>query len=83
MTTIAESLSKLAENLEYEDLSKAVIDRTKYLAMDFIGFAERGNSFESNKPIHQFIKNLGGKGEGVIIGNKDLHTLPQYAALAN
>lgn len=83
MTTIAESLSKLAENLEYEALSTAVIDRTKYLAMDFIGLAARGNSFESNKPIHQFIKNLGGKGEGVIIGNKNLHTLPQYAALAN
>jgi 2-methylcitrate dehydratase PrpD len=81
--TIAESLSELVVTLKYEDLSQEVIDRTKYLALDFIGLALRGNTFESSKPIHQFIKTLGGKGEGIIIGNKDFNTLPQYAALAN
>lgn len=80
---IAESLSELVANLKYENLSKAVIDRSKYLALDFIGLAARGNTFESSKPIHQFITTLGGTGEGVVIGSNDIHTLPQYAALAN
>jgi 2-methylcitrate dehydratase PrpD len=80
---IAQSLSQMIHSLQYSDLSEEVIDRTKYLALDFVGLAARGGIFESSKPIHNFIKAQGGKGEGIIIGNKELKTLPQYAALAN
>ncbi|MEC1525421.1 MmgE/PrpD family protein [Neobacillus niacini] len=80
---IAETFAQMVHTLQYQDLSEEVIDRTKYLALDFIGLAARGSQFDSSKPIHDFIRNYGGQGNGVVIGAKDLSPLPQYAALAN
>jgi 2-methylcitrate dehydratase PrpD len=80
---IADSLSNLIHKLQFTDLSDEVIERTKYLALDFIGLAARGSTFESSKPIHELISSLGGQGKGVVIGNKELSPLPHYAALAN
>ena len=80
---IAESLAKLICGLEFNDLSEGVIDRTKYLAIDFIGLAARGNTFESSKPIHELINLYAGKGKGVVIGSSELSPLPPYAAMAN
>jgi 2-methylcitrate dehydratase PrpD len=80
---IAESLAKMIYDLQFNDLSEEVIDRTKYLALDFIGLAARGNTFESSQPIHELIRLYGGKGKGIVIGSKDLSPFPQYAALAN
>ena len=80
---IANSLAKMIHNLQFTDLSKEVIDRTKYLALDFVGLAARGSTFESSQPIHEFIRSYGGQGKGVVIGSKALSPLPQYAALAN
>src|SRR4051794_7511594 len=80
---IAESLAKMIQGLQFNDLSEEVIDRTKYLALDFIGLAARGNDFDSSQPIHDFIRSHGGQGNGVVIGAEELSPLPQYAALAN
>jgi 2-methylcitrate dehydratase PrpD len=80
---LAESLAQMITNLQFNDLSGEVIDRTKYLALDFIGLSARGSKFESSKPIHEFIRSHGGQGNGVVIGATDLSPLPQYAALAN
>jgi 2-methylcitrate dehydratase PrpD len=80
---IAESLASMIHGLQFDDLSQEVIDRTKYLALDFIGLAARGSQFESSQPIHAFIRSHGGKGNGVVIGAEDLSPLAQYAALAN
>lgn len=79
----AELLSKMSHNIQFEDLPKEVVDRTKYLMLDYIGLAARGSVFESSKPIHEFIKKNGSNGDGVIIGKGEIRTLPQYAALAN
>jgi 2-methylcitrate dehydratase PrpD len=80
---IALSLAKMIHDLKFNDLSGEVVDRTKYLALDFIGLAARGSIFESSKPIHELIRSYGGQGKGVVIGLKELSPLPQYAALAN
>jgi 2-methylcitrate dehydratase PrpD len=80
---IAESLANMIHGLQFNDLSQEVIDRTKYLALDFVGLAARGNHFESSQPIHDFIRSHGGQGNGVVIGAEELSPLPQYAALAN
>ncbi|MFC2949186.1 MmgE/PrpD family protein [Virgibacillus sediminis] len=69
--------------LNFEDLSTTVIDRVKYLTLDFIGLAARGSMFESSKPLQNFIHKAGGVGEGSVIGQQGLKPLPQYAALAN
>ena len=81
--TIASSLAEMIHNLQFNDLSEEVIDRTKYLALDFIGLAARGNTFKSSQPIHEVIRSYGGQGKGVVIGAKNLSPLPHYAALAN
>ncbi|WP_010530076.1 MmgE/PrpD family protein [Lentibacillus jeotgali] len=70
-------------NLSYGKLSEEVVDRVKYLTLDFIGLASRGSLFTSSKPLQTFIEKFGGDGDGTIIGNKELSSLPQYAALAN
>lgn len=81
--TIAELLAQMIQNLTFKDLSEEVIDRTKYLALDFIGLAARGNTFDSSKPIHELIKKYGGEGKGIVMGANELSPLPHYAALAN
>lgn len=81
---IAEAFAQLIQNVSYSDLSEEVIDRTKYLALDYIGLAARGNTFESSKPIHEFIASYGGgAGSSVVIGADQLNPYPHYAALAN
>lgn len=80
---IAESLAKMICELQFNELSEKVVDRTKYLSLDFIGLAARGNAFESSQPIHELLRLYGGQGRGVVIGSNKLNPLPQYAALAN
>ncbi|MED1607545.1 MmgE/PrpD family protein [Cytobacillus kochii] len=80
---IAEVIADLICDITYEDLSEEIKNRTKYLALDFIGLATRGSTFKSSKPIQSFIASLGGDENGVVIGSNHLSPLPQYAALAN
>jgi 2-methylcitrate dehydratase PrpD len=80
---IAETIAKMVHDLQFSHLSEEVIDRTKYLTLDYVGLAAKGSTFESSKPIHEMIKKLGGEGNGVVIGTEQLHPLPHYAALAN
>lgn len=80
---ITKELVKYCYNLRYDDLPLEVVDRTKYLVLDFIGVAGRGSLEDSTKVLYRFIKDISftTKG-GVIIGTKG--TAPyQYSALAN
>lgn len=76
-------LATLVHNLQFDELSEDVVDRTKYLALDYIGLATRGSTFTSSEPIQEVIRLYGGEGEGKVIGQKELKPLPHYAALAN
>ena len=80
---VSESLAYLTSSIKYSELSDEVIDRTKYLALDYLGLAARGSIFSSSEPIHTLLRTIGGVGEGVVVGNKDLRPSYQYAALAN
>jgi 2-methylcitrate dehydratase PrpD len=84
--TKAEALAKLSSQIDLstqtQDRAK-LIDRTKYLTLDFIGLAARGSILESSQPVIQFIEKFGGKGDVSVFARKDLKPLPQYAALAN
>ncbi|GAK09878.1 MmgE/PrpD family protein [Geomicrobium sp. JCM 19038] len=81
--TITTELSKMAKALTFDDLSEEVIDRTKYLLLDFVGLAARGNHYESNAPILNYVKRQGLTGNGVVIGNDGETYQPHYAALLN
>ena len=78
---ITQGLAKYCSELEYRQLPDEVVDRVKYLFLDFIGVAIRGARSESSKSMYRFVREMG-KGNGVIIGTKD--KAPHiYSALAN
>ncbi|MBP1947088.1 MmgE/PrpD family protein [Virgibacillus litoralis] len=81
--TISDSLSKLIKDTNINEMSESEIDLAKFLTLDFIGLAARGNHFETSKPVHKYLENFGGKGSGTIIGKRGIKSLPQYSALAN
>ncbi|WP_167577633.1 MmgE/PrpD family protein [Ammoniphilus sp. YIM 78166] len=81
--TTAEFLSYLSSKIRYEESPYELLDRAKYLTLDYIGLAARGSRFSSSDPILQFIRSAGGEGKGTIMGIRELRCSPQYAALAN
>ena len=81
MMGITQDLAKFCSELKYRQLPEGVVDRVKYLFLDFIGVAIRGSRSESSKSMYRFVREMG-KGNGVIIGTTD--KAPHlYSALAN
>ncbi len=74
-------LAKFCSSLSYEDLSRDVVDRVRYLALDFLGVAVRGTLTKQAEIVRNFAKDMGCEG-GVIIGTS-MRAPYQYAALAN
>ena len=78
---ITRDLAKYCSELKYHQLPEEVVDRVKYLFLDYIGVAIQGARSESSKSMYHFVREMG-KGNGVIIGTKDI--APHiYSALAN
>jgi 2-methylcitrate dehydratase PrpD len=84
MVSATKAMVDFCAGLSYEGLSAEVIDRVKYLALDFLGVAARGSRVGSSQTVRNFIRDTGAaqEGGGVIIGT-DMRALYQYAALAN
>ena len=76
-------LTKRCHDLSYNALPEEVIDRVKYLTLDYLGVAARGSLSESSAPILNFISDRGMVGEGAVVIGTDLKADPTYAALAN
>jgi len=70
-------------NLTYEKLSPDIIDKVKYLALDFVGVASRGSQSDSSVPMYAFTKEVAQDPEGACVIGSDFKATPQYAALAN
>jgi len=76
-------IANFCHELSYQGLSPEVIDRVKYLALDFLGVAVRGSREKSSGVVRNFVRDLNaGVSGGVIIGT-NLRAPCQYAALAN
>jgi 2-methylcitrate dehydratase PrpD len=76
-------LVQLCHQLDYTDVPAEVINRVKYLLIDYIGVAARGALSESSHPVHKMIRWQGDFPNGTpIIGTK-LRTSTSYAALGN
>jgi 2-methylcitrate dehydratase PrpD len=69
--------------LHYKALTTDVVDRVKYLVLDFIGVAARGALSDSSGCVQRFIVNLDNARDGAVIIGTNLKTSPSYAALAN
>jgi 2-methylcitrate dehydratase PrpD len=76
-------LVQLCHEFDYESLPAEVVDRVKYLLLDYLGVAARGALSESSQPAHKMIRRQGDFPNGTpVIGTK-LKTTPPFAALGN
>ena len=80
---LTKDLVQRCHDLTYEALTTAVVDRVKYLVLDFIGVAARGALSESSGPVQKFILNLDSARDGAAVIGTHLKASPSYAALAN
>ncbi len=76
-------LAKKCYDLDYDTFPEDVIERVKYLTLDYLGVAARGSISDSSRPVQNFIANYGkGPHGAVVIGTKMKAAAP-YAAIAN
>ncbi len=80
---ITQELVQRCHDLKYSDLPADVIDRTKYLLLDYIGVAARGALSDSSLPVQRVISSLGKARDGAVVIGTDIRVNPPYAALAN
>jgi len=77
------ALASFCHSLSYEQLPPEVIDKAKYLALDFLAVAARGSLTKSGQVARDFAQDMAaGTKKSVIIGT-DVGAACQYAALAN
>jgi 2-methylcitrate dehydratase PrpD len=75
---ITEILVRFCYQLSGETLPRDVVEKTKSLALDFIGAASRGSLSESSLAIARFLQAVNGIGEAIVIGTP-LLAHPTYA----
>ena len=68
--------------LNSKDLSGEVVERAKYLLLDYLGVAIAGALTESSQPIYRMLARSASHGPCTVIGTAS-RTSPEYAALAN
>jgi 2-methylcitrate dehydratase PrpD len=66
-----------------EKFPQDVIDKVRYLALDFLGVASRGSLSNSSVPMYEFVKEIGQDQNGARVIGSTFKAKPQYAALAN
>jgi 2-methylcitrate dehydratase PrpD len=76
-------ISQRCHDLTYRDLSSDLIDRVKYLFLDYIGVAARGALSDSSVPIHKIISKVDNTRAGTVVIGTTMQAGPPYAALAN
>ena len=70
-------------DLRYEHLPEEVVDRTRYLLLDYLGVAARGALSDSSLPVQRVVKGMGKIGRGAVVIGTSMRADPAYAALAN
>ncbi len=81
-TSATRALAHYCAALGYRDLPADVVQRTKDLALDFLGVALRGAASESGQTMTRLVRSLSTEGPSTVIGTP-WGAAPQYAALAN
>jgi 2-methylcitrate dehydratase PrpD len=80
---VTKELIQRCHDIHYNALADDVIDRVKYLLLDYIGVAARGALSESSGPIHRFILHTDNAQDGAVVIGTNIQASPAYAALAN
>ncbi|MGZ9006002.1 MAG: MmgE/PrpD family protein, partial [Burkholderiales bacterium] len=71
MTTIAEQLAALSEEIRYEALPAEVVHKAKMTILDTLGCALGGFASEPAQIMRKVVKRLGGTPESTIIGTSE------------
>jgi 2-methylcitrate dehydratase PrpD len=82
MEPITRTLVFFSHALNFRDLPGEVVERTKYLLLDYLGVAIAGSLTESSQPIYQMLARTASPGPCTVIGTAS-QTSPECAALAN
>jgi 2-methylcitrate dehydratase PrpD len=82
MEEITRALVHFSHSLSRKDLSGEVIERARYLLLDYLGVAIAGSKSESSQPVYRMLTRSGAPGPCTVIGTA-AQTTPEYAALAN
>ena len=80
---LTQEVVQRCHEINYKTLSEEVVDRVKFLLLDYIGVAARGSLSESSRPVHRFIRNVDKRKEGSVVFGTNIRANPPYAALAN
>ena len=79
---LTKELIHFLHELRYEELPEDVIERTKFLLLDYLGVALAGSRSDSSRPVYKMIQWQDAPGPCTVIG-QNFRVLPGYAALAN
>jgi 2-methylcitrate dehydratase PrpD len=77
-----ETLVQFCWALKPKDFRAEVVDRTRYLLLDYLGVAIRGSQQESTQPVYRLVQLSGISGPCTVLGTA-LRSSPEFAALAN
>lgn len=66
---ITQELIQRCHELRYSDLPPDIIDRTKYLLLDYIGVAAGGAMSDSSLPVQRVVSSLDKTGDGAEFSN--------------
>ncbi|MFQ5484668.1 MAG: MmgE/PrpD family protein, partial [Desulfobacterales bacterium] len=69
--------------LNYSAFSDELIDRVKYLFLDYAGVAARGSLSDSSGPVHHLVMDFGKSEDGAAVVGTKMLAGPLYAAIAN
>ena len=76
-------LAQKSHDLTFNMLPEDVIDRAKYLLLDYIGVAARGSLSESSMPVQRLFEKIGRQVDGAVVIGTEIKLNPPYAAIAN
>lgn len=82
MDPITRILVHFSHSLNHNDLGSEVIERAKYLLLDYLGVAIAGSQTESSQAVYRMLAHSASPGPCTVIGTA-LQTSPEYAAMAN
>ena len=68
MEPITRTLVHFCHELDSKHLSAEVVDRTKYLLLDYLGVAIAGSLSESSQPIYKMLARTTAQGPCTVIG---------------
>jgi 2-methylcitrate dehydratase PrpD len=82
MEPLTRTLVHFSHALHSQDLGSEVVERAKFLLLDYLGVALAGTLSESSSPIHRMLARSAFSGPCTVIGTS-LQAAPEFAALAN